>query len=198
MQRIAYRQIIESDIPEVIEFLAPTGSNWRSIGKIPTSEVDPDSVLTRLQSGHSAWVAWANGGLIGFSMANRTNGEVWAMAIGPEWEGKDIDRELMRQAEAWLLSHGWAEIWAAVPPEENAHGFCNGPAWQDWNVRATDTSKRPASNPYYGLKNMPSPVPGPVTSASSGCSVVPPTEFIGFACCWMEKLIGATCRLFQF
>lgn len=28
--------------------------------------------------------------------------------------GKDIDRELMRQTEAWLFSHGWAEIWAAT------------------------------------------------------------------------------------
>jgi iron(III)-enterobactin esterase len=130
--RIAYRQILESDIPEVIGFLVPTGSNSRSVGKIPASDVNPDSIRARLQSGHSGWVAWANRSLIGFSMANRTNGEVWAMAIAPEWEGKDIDRELMRQTEAWLFSHGWAEIWAAMPPEENAPGFCNGPAWQDW------------------------------------------------------------------
>lgn len=130
--RIAYRQILESDIPEVIGFLVSTGSNSRSVGKIPASDVNPDAIRARLQSGHSGRVAWANRSLIGFSMANRTNGEVWAMAIAPEWEGKDIDRELMRQTEAWLFSHGWAEIWAAMPPEENAPGFCNGPVWQDW------------------------------------------------------------------
>jgi hypothetical protein len=62
-----------------------------AIGIRRVPDVNPNSIRARLQSGHSGWVAWANRSLIGFSMANRTNGEVWAMAIAPEWEGKDIE-----------------------------------------------------------------------------------------------------------
>jgi hypothetical protein len=42
----------------------------------------------------------------------------------------------MRQAEPWLFSHGWAEIWLRTDVDESvrAVGFYRRLGWVDWKI----------------------------------------------------------------
>ncbi|WP_264485976.1 alpha/beta hydrolase [Luteolibacter arcticus] len=62
----------------------------------------------------TGWVACSDDVPVAVSLACRESGELLALAVDPEFRGQRLGRELLRQAEAWLFSHGWETISLAV------------------------------------------------------------------------------------
>ena len=58
----------------------------------------------------TGWVACSDDVPVAVSLASRLTGEVLTLAVHPDFRGNRIGRELLRQAEAWLFSHGWETI----------------------------------------------------------------------------------------
>ncbi|RYD49423.1 MAG: GNAT family N-acetyltransferase [Verrucomicrobiaceae bacterium] len=105
-----YRQITSSDtgfLAEIAGVLWDVGHPaWTRLadaydGAFPKGELRDD---------HAGWTYSLEGELIGFSLADRAKGQILMTAVLPELQEKRIGRELLRQAEGWLWSHGWKEI----------------------------------------------------------------------------------------
>ncbi len=84
----------------------------------------------------TGWVACANDERrVGTVLACRETGELLALIVDPEFQSKRVGSELLRQAEAWLFSHGWTAITATSKhiPEYSRlnHGWTHDSEIQD-------------------------------------------------------------------
>lgn len=151
---ITYRQIVEDDIPALFEIRLATWGNDRGADEMTALGINHDSILARLRSDHAGWIAFLDGKPVGFAMANRSNGELWAMAVLSECEGHGIGRELMHQAESWLFSHGWEEIWLTTHADEHyrAVGFYRHLGWVDWKMEGDRFLKKASSRSTIKLE----------------------------------------------
>lgn len=64
----------------------------------------------------TGWVACSDSVPVALATACRRSGKLLGVGVQREFRGKRIGRELLRQAEAWLFSHGWRSISAAADP----------------------------------------------------------------------------------
>jgi enterochelin esterase-like enzyme/ribosomal protein S18 acetylase RimI-like enzyme len=150
---IAFRQISEADIPALVEISAAASAhNDQHRQGIPSRETNSASFLSRLRDNHAGWMALIHGQPVGFAMANRNTGELWIIAVRPEYQGQRIGRELMRQAEAWLFSHGWKEIWLSADNDERHRevDFFRRLGWRNSNISGNHRLKK--SNPKLPFK----------------------------------------------
>ena len=96
-----------------------------------------DSVVSMLEEGtHRGWLCEQDGRVVGFAMGDRTNGEMWVIAVLKEFENRGIGKELLRLVEEWLAEEGWTEAWLTTDPDETdrAVGFYKHLGWVDWKV----------------------------------------------------------------
>lgn len=110
---IAYHQLRTDDLPALarmgLEGYFSEPEDWKPAG---------------LRTG---WVACSNDVPVAAALASRRSGEVLALAVQPEFRGHRIGRELLRQAEAWLFSHGWETImWSGGSEFLIQHGWRGG------------------------------------------------------------------------
>lgn len=98
---ISYRQITPSDLPELSR----------------VSEIQLDE--QRLKSDHAGWVAFNDGAVIGFLIANRSSGTLSNFTLMLSDHSKEVTASLFHQAEAWLFSHGWERIHLNADPKDS-------------------------------------------------------------------------------
>lgn len=151
---IAYRQIIESDIPALFEIRIATWGNDCGAKELASLGINPASVAEQLRSSHAGWIALDDETPVAFAMANKETGELWVISVLPAYEGRGIGRELMRQAEGWLFSHGWKEIWLSTYVDESARavGFYRHLGWEDWKMDGDRFLRKANPGPVYKLE----------------------------------------------
>ena len=69
-------------------------------------------------------------------IGNATNGNVWALFVHPEHEGRGYGRQLHDMMVAWLWSAGLGRLWLTTEPGTRAQRFYEKAGWQ-----LTDTTK---------------------------------------------------------
>jgi enterochelin esterase-like enzyme/GNAT superfamily N-acetyltransferase len=122
---IAYRQLRTDDIP--------------ALERMVNAELFRDPGLWEPAGIRTGWVACSDDVLVAVSLASRLTGEVLGLAVQPEFRGHRIGRELLRQAEAWLFSHGWETIsW------EGGSEFLLQHGWQGEEDRWIKANEKPA------------------------------------------------------
>lgn len=107
---ITFRQTTTGDTSTLSEILA--AASWKFGGSLPD-----------LNNPIAGWVACIDAKPIAFALADREDGRLLIIAVVQEASGKGLARELMRQAEAWLFSHGWNEIKLTLPDEGHEHAL---------------------------------------------------------------------------
>lgn len=163
---VTYRQIVEADIPALIQIRLATWGNDKGAEEMAALGINLDSVAARLRCDHAGWIAFSNDSPVGFAMANRSNGELWVIAVLMECARQGIGRELMRQAEAWLFSHGWKEIWLTTYTDEQSDAvrFYRHLGWVDWKMEGDRFLKK--ANPRTTIKLEEHTVTGAATGYS--------------------------------
>lgn len=143
-----YRQITPDDTP-ILAGIARTvwGEGHPAWGKLASAY--QDGVI---RDDHSGWTYSLEGKLTGFSLANRTTGEILMIAMLPEHRKKRIGRELMRQAEGWLWSHGWEQIRLSTHDTGNATNFFNHLGWQANGEGDPTTFVKQNPGPVFNLE----------------------------------------------
>ena len=144
-----FREIEIADIPEIFRVRIATWHNDRAVEQMTEWGITHESVRKMFESGsHRGWLCDIEGNAVGFCMGNKTNGEMWVVAVLKEFEGLGIGRQLMKYAEDWLWSEGWEEIWLTTDPDENvrAVGFYRKIGWADWKIEGSRYMKK--RNPH--------------------------------------------------
>jgi GNAT superfamily N-acetyltransferase len=73
----------------------------------------------------------AKNGLAGFSIGDGKTGEVWVVAVLPEFERMGIGSKLLTAVEDWLHELGWKELWlwTSADPNKRAFSFYQNRGW---------------------------------------------------------------------
>lgn len=141
---VRYRELTPEDLEEVFQVRIRTWHNPHGARELVGLGITPASVLEKMRTTHRGWVALSGAQIVGFSMADRSDGELWVIAVLPEFEGRGIGRALLSQAEGWLGSCGWSEVWLTTDINESlrAVGFYRHLGWKDWKIERGDRFMR--------------------------------------------------------
>lgn len=131
-----FREIGAADVPALFDVRTRTRENAYTLEQLRALGITIDSVRRRLEGTHKGWLCCDADRVVGFSIAERSNGELWVIAVLPEYEGRGIGNRLMALAEDWLDEGGCIRAWLTtdVDPTRRAYGFYRQRGWSDWKI----------------------------------------------------------------
>lgn len=118
-----FREIEPRDALSLIELRARTRENAIPVDVLASMGITPESVALQLQSSHRGWLCEVDGLPVGFAIGDRTSGELWVIAVAPEYEGRGIGSRLLESVEKWLWDCGWNAIWLWTDADERRRAF---------------------------------------------------------------------------
>ena len=132
-----FREIRQADVPALFEVRVATRENAYSLEELQALQITEATVRRKLETTHAGWLCEVDGRVVGFSMADSGTGEMWVIAVLPDYEGRGIGARLLELVERWLWARGWQESWltTAIDPSLRAYGFYRKYGWEDREIR---------------------------------------------------------------
>ncbi len=131
-----FREIRLDDAPALFHVRIRTRENTYTLEQLKALGITVESVRKKLATTFRGWLCADGPQVAGFCMADRSTGELWVIAILPEYEGRGIGRGLMSLAEEWLWVSGCPRAWLTTDIDTTlrAYGFYRRREWTDWKV----------------------------------------------------------------
>jgi GNAT superfamily N-acetyltransferase len=134
---VTFREIKPEDVPALFAVRVATRENAYTLAELRKLGITEESVCEQLRTSHAGWLCEEGARVVGFSMADRRTGEMWVIAVLPEFEGRGVGARLLQSVEDWLWSQGWSEAWltTSIDPALRAYGFYRKQGWVDHEIR---------------------------------------------------------------
>jgi GNAT superfamily N-acetyltransferase len=125
------RMIEPKDLTEIIDVRAATRENSYSREALRGLGITEESTAEMLRTTHRGWLSEEDRRIAGFAIGDGKTGELWVVAVLPEFEGKEIGSQLLMTVEGWLQSLGWQELWlwTSSDPKKRAFSFYAKRGW---------------------------------------------------------------------
>ena len=81
------------------------------------------------------WVCECNDVIVGFSVVDLRECNVWALFVQPEYEGMGIGKKLQQLLLDWYFSQTRENIWLGTAPASRAERFYRKSGWQETGRR---------------------------------------------------------------
>ena len=129
-----YRAITTRDIPSIFEVRVATDENKFTYEELERFDITPESVEQKLKATYRGWLCETDGDVVGFVIANKQTGEIWVIAVLPEYINKGIGTQLLNLAEHWLISSGKNNFWLTTDTDKSlrAYSFYLKNGWKEW------------------------------------------------------------------
>lgn len=130
---LRYRKMVADDISAVLAVRVSTVENAITIERLERDyEITPRSLAEAMRTDVAGWLCEDSGSAVGFSMGDRSKGEVQVVAVRPEYEGHGIGKALLHRVREWLFSQGHDAIWLRSNPDPTirAYGFYRRLGWR--------------------------------------------------------------------
>ena len=133
---LKYREITAPDVPDLFYVRTRTRENAYTLDQLQHLGITVESVTDKLASSFKGWLCTDGDHVVAFCIADRSTGEVWVIAVLPQYEGKGIGNKLMSLAEEWLWASGCKRAWLTTDVDTNlrAYGFYRQRGWTDWKI----------------------------------------------------------------
>ncbi|HEX2080796.1 MAG TPA: GNAT family N-acetyltransferase [Longimicrobium sp.] len=92
--------------------------------------VQPHHTRAMITDNGRGWVAEMDGRIAGFAVADLARGNVWALFVDPELEGRGIGRRLHDEMMGWFFAQGVERVWLSTDPGTRAEAFYRAAGWQ--------------------------------------------------------------------
>jgi len=126
-----FRAGTEADLPAITAVRTAVRENHLSVEQMAEVGITHQSLAARMAGGDlGCWVAEAAGNIVGFAMADRLKGEIFALFIHPDHEGKGHGSTLLAQCEDWLKRHGHAIARLNTEQGTRAFTFYSRKGWR--------------------------------------------------------------------
>ncbi len=76
------------------------------------------------------WVIEQQGEIVAFAVGNVLTGNIWALFVHPDHEGRGHGRRLHDAMVGWLWSRGLAQLWLSTEAGTRAEHFYESAGWQ--------------------------------------------------------------------
>lgn len=130
---MVYREIVAADIPALFSVRVKTHENRLTREELDAMGITEASVKAMLAGSYRGWLCEVDGQVVGFAMGDCATGELWVIAVLPEFIGRGIGAVLLGKVEAWLKQSGCQRLWLTtdVDPTLKAYGFYCQHGWVD-------------------------------------------------------------------
>lgn len=131
-----FREIKSADIQSLFYVRARTRENTYSYEDLERAGITEQSVTQKMSTSYKGWLCEISNAVVGFSMADSATGELWVIAVLPDFECKGIGANLMALAEEWLWKMGCDRAWLTTSIDTNlrAYGFYLNRGWGDQKI----------------------------------------------------------------
>ncbi|MGN7990700.1 GNAT family N-acetyltransferase [Pedobacter sp. 22226] len=76
------------------------------------------------------WVCEVDGEVVGFSIVDLKEHNIWALFLRPEFEGKGIGKKLHRLMLDWYFEQTKEPVWLGTAPNTRAEEFYSRQGWR--------------------------------------------------------------------
>ena len=130
---LTFREMLPDDVPACVTVRVSTVENAITLSELEDEYgITPQSMAWSLDHGVKGWLCEDAGRAVGFSMGDKTNGEVQVVAVLPAYEGRGIARTLLTEIADWLFAQGHERVWLYSNADTSirAHGFYRKLGWR--------------------------------------------------------------------
>jgi GNAT superfamily N-acetyltransferase len=122
-----FREAKTTDIP-AIQFVRHTVKENILSDPALVTDKDCEEFLTQRGKG---WVCEVGGEVVGFSIVDLKEHNIWALFLRPEFEGKGIGKELHLLMMNWYFDQTHDPIWLGTSPNTRAKEFYTRQGWKN-------------------------------------------------------------------
>jgi GNAT superfamily N-acetyltransferase len=134
---LIYREALLADIPQIQVVRNAVKENTLSDPAL-VSDADCADFIGRRGRG---WVCLADGELVGFSIVDLQENNVWALFLLPDYEGLGIGKQLHRLMLDWYFAKTRQTIWLGTSPGTRAEKFYRKAGWRPAGMHGSDELK---------------------------------------------------------
>lgn len=127
--KIIIRLANHADIDAIFHIRTSVRENHLSHAQLTEMGITPEAIRKAIAEAPCAWVAEVDDVPVGFSMADREEGCVFAVFVLPAFEGYGLGRSLMGKAEAYLFQKHQT-IGLETAEASRTSGFYRHLGWQ--------------------------------------------------------------------
>lgn len=120
MIRVATR----ADIPAMHRIRLAVREN-----RLTSSVVTEASYIPEIEATGRGWVSVVDGAVRGFAIGNHVTGNIWALFVDPDHEGRGHGRALHDTMVEWLQAQGLPRLWLTTGPDTRARRFYEKAGW---------------------------------------------------------------------
>ncbi|MFZ6027588.1 MAG: GNAT family N-acetyltransferase [Chloroflexota bacterium] len=127
------REITENDVPALFAVRVATHENRLTRAELTAMGITEASVKERLRGSFKGWLCEDGGRVVGFAMGDRSTGELWVIAVLPDYVGRGIGMALLQKVEQWLAASGCSRLWLTTDVDTSlrAYTFYLRQGWRD-------------------------------------------------------------------
>jgi GNAT superfamily N-acetyltransferase len=119
------REAVRADIPALWEVRYAVRENTLTPGRL-----SDEDVRREIDDPAKGWVIEEDGRIQGFAIANARSGNIWALFLRPEAEGRGLGMLLHDAMLAWLRTQPIARLWLTTGAGTRACGFYARMGWE--------------------------------------------------------------------
>ena len=105
------------------------------------SVVTQEDVWEFISNRGKGWVCEVHSKVVGFSIVDLKENNVWALFIHPDYEGKGIGNQLHNMMVDWFFEQKKDKLWLWTSPETRAEGFYKKKGWKEVGKHGDDEIK---------------------------------------------------------
>ena len=122
-----FREAVIKDIPQIQIVRNSVKENMLSNPALITDE-DCATFITQRGKG---WVCEMNDRIVGFSIVDLKENNIWALFVHPEFEGKGIGKKLHDIMLDWYFDQTKKTVWLGTAPNTRAEKFYCKAGWKE-------------------------------------------------------------------
>ena len=122
-----FREATIHDIPQIQIVRHMVKENVLSNPALVTDQ-DCEEYLTVRGKG---WVCEIGDTIVGFSIADLKDNNIWALFLRPEYEGRGIGKKLHAMMLQWYFSQTQKTVWLGTAPNTRAEKFYRKAGWKE-------------------------------------------------------------------
>lgn len=119
------REATPADIPALWDVRYAVRENTLTPGRL-----SDEDVRREIEDTGKGWVIEEAGRIQGFAIANSWSGNIWALFLRPEAEGRGLGARLHEAMLAWLRTQPVPLLWLTTGADTRACGFYERMGWR--------------------------------------------------------------------